>query len=110
MYGLETELAGLNISYDKNCYRNLNFDHSKVITSFRSHASCSPCFIDQYQLDREVVQNIWTRNTVYQKQNMALVQGHNTHFTKMYTLLLSESIFDQYRRDLPSTVYRGLRD
>eukprot|EP00039_Didymoeca_costata_P023586 m.7604 g.7604 ORF g.7604 m.7604 type:complete len:226 (+) comp3741_c0_seq1:260-937(+) len=95
-------------SSQNKIYEQLQFAHSTTITRFRSTSSCWDCFIEKHNLSRDVVKNLYTDDDIFKPLNLALMQSiTNNKFVKMYTMLLSESIYIINER-LPGEVYRGM--
>lgn len=111
MDDLASSLSQLDVGKDdiKN-YDQLQFKHSSFVKSFRSKSSCFRCFVKKYNLDRNIVKNLYTTDSIFYKLNLFLCRGDpgsSEELIRMYTLLLSEAIFDVYE-SLPNVVYRGV--
>lgn len=98
-------ISGADSDVDR--FNQLQFTHSKYITGLRSRSACWTCFIDEYELDREIVRSIYTGDEIFQKLNLALCNGTGDRAIKMYTQLLCEAIY-RIHEPLPYQVFRGV--
>jgi hypothetical protein len=105
---LANALSTVTVKDDIEMYNQLKFQHSKVITGFRSTSACWDCFISKYNLNRDIVRNLYTQNSVFRKLNVSLCQDSKEPFVKMYSQLLAEAIYEAYQ-PLPNKVYRGVK-
>lgn len=88
-------------------YEQLQFEHSRHVTGMAARSRCWKCFVDEYRLDEETVQHVWTRDDIYSRLNLSLCNELKGDYVSQFTLLLSNAIYRQ-TRSLPSRIYRGV--
>lgn len=102
---LDSYQAGLDIEK----YNQLRFRPSRVIAGFRNHPSCCLCFIEEHNLDRTVVKNLYTGESLFKGINIALCNEENSLAElAMLTQLLCEALYIIHE-SLPAVVYRGVK-
>ncbi len=103
-----SEIVG-NKKTDVDKYNQLQFQHSKAITSYASSSCCWNCFIEGYGLDRNVIKHLYTKETLFKNLNVILCnEDKSCQAMRMFTQFLSEALYQQYEK-LPGVVYRGVK-
>jgi len=92
---------------DTKLFNQLQTDYSSHISRFPSWSMCPYCFIEKYDLEPEIVKNIYTGKHIFTKLNMALCNETVEAPVRMYTQLLADSVYN-IRERLPEVVYRGV--
>lgn len=78
---------------DEYRYSQLQLEATSRLAFYRQTSSCVPHFYRTFELDHDIVANMYTQKKLFRALNLELCRESAVDYVKMYTLLLSRAMY-----------------